>query len=91
MSHYEIDFSRDLEENPAKARREAINASIRYAGIGVMKNTLRAIWAGQVNDLDHLRFLLGMLVGIEGYPVTAIYEYATRGRRVVASNPKRQA
>jgi hypothetical protein len=90
MSHYEIDFSRDLEENPAKARRLAINESIRYAGVGVMKNTLRAIWTGQVNDLKHLRFLLGMLVGIKGYPVKAIYEYATRGKGVVAPNPKRQ-
>lgn len=88
MSHYTIDFSKELEENPDKARREAINASIRYAGPGAVKNIFRAIWAGQVKDLDHLRLLLSIFVGIEGYPVRAIYEYAT-GAGKVAPNPKR--
>lgn len=75
---YEISYAELLEKDPMKAEREAIIDSIRYTGKRIMKLILLAVRNDEFDSFEQFRLLLNIQVGISGYPVKAIWDYAHR-------------
>jgi len=76
MSHYDIDYTGRADVDPIGTRRAAVNDVARYLGSKKqLKLLFYGIRSGEVRDEKHLRFLCGMLLGIEGYPVGALWSY----------------